>query len=74
MCTRICGRCERFFSLNVAEGFFFFFLPRLPLNKGETQGYAKLTAEEIAVKRSQHFFFLLPRLFFFPCIASVTGL
>lgn len=49
-------RAGYFSSLNAAKAWFF--SPRPPLNEGETEGYVKLTAEEIAVKRSQHFFFL----------------
>lgn len=58
-------------------GFFFlmqlhsFFFHSLSVNKGEMEGYAKLTAKEIAVKRSLHFSFS-PAVF--PCIASVIGL
>lgn len=43
-------------------GRFFFLMPlyssffhSVPLNKGETEGYVKLAAEKIAVKRSLHF-------------------
>lgn len=51
-----------------------FFFHSLSLNKGETEGYAKLTAEEIAVKRSLHFSFS-PTVFFSPaCNAGVIGL
>lgn len=44
----------RFFFLMQLYGVFFH---TLSLNKGETEGYEKLTAEEIAVKRSLHFSF-----------------
>lgn len=49
-----------------------FFFPRPPLNEGETEGYVKLTAEEIAVKRSQHFFFL-PECFSSPVLPVVVA-
>lgn len=47
----------RFFFLMHPYSFFFF--NSLSLNKGETVVYVKLTAEEIAVKRSLHFSFSL---------------
>lgn len=50
--------CKIFFLFEHSGEVFFFFSPRPPLNEGETEGYVKLTAEEIAVRRSQHFFFL----------------
>lgn len=61
---------RRFFFLMNPYSFVFF--NSLSLNKGETVVYVKLTAEEIAVKRSLHFSFSLT--VFFPCIASVIGL
>lgn len=42
----------KIFLLNAVMQFFFH-----PVNKGETEGYVELTAEEIAVKRSLHFSF-----------------
>lgn len=53
-------------------GFFLFSPPRPSLNEGETEGYVKLTAEEIAVKRSQHFFFL-PECFSSPLLPVVVA-
>lgn len=52
-----------FFLMQAYRGFFH----SLSLNKGETEGYAKLTAEEIAVKRSLHFSFS-PTVFFSPVL------
>lgn len=46
---------------------------RRSLNEGETGGYVKLTAEEIAVKRSQRFVFL-PECFSSPRTAGGGGL
>lgn len=43
--------------------FYAFFPPDSSLSMGETEGYVKLTAEEIAVKGSQHFSFSLPLFF-----------
>lgn len=65
---RVFSVLGRFFFLMQLCSFFH----SLSLNKGETEGYVKLTAEEIAVKRSLHFSFS-PTVFF-PCIASVIGL
>lgn len=64
-------------AFSVVGAFFFLmqlysFFHSLSVNKGEMEGYVKLTAEEIAVKRSLHFSFS-PTVFFF-CIASVIGL
>lgn len=42
-----------------------FFFHSLSVDKGEMEGYMKLIAEEIAVKRSLHFFFLHDFFFFF---------
>lgn len=64
------NRAGYFSSLHAAEACFFF--PRPPLNEGETEGYVKLTAEEIAVKRSQHFFFL-PECFSSPVLPVVVA-
>ena len=50
----------RFFFLMQLSSFFFH-----PVNKGETEGYVELTAEEIAVKRSLHFSFCSAVFFFF---------
>lgn len=59
------GSCELLFLFE-HSGETFLFPPRPSLNEGETEGYVKLTVEEIAVKRSQHFF--LPECFSFPVL------
>lgn len=65
------NRARYFSSLSTAESCFFF--PSRPsLNEGETEGYVELTAEEIAVKRSQHFFFL-PECFSSPVLPVVVA-
>lgn len=70
----VCAResCRIFFLFTRSGGLVFFFFPRPPLNEGETEGYVKLTAEEIAVKRSQHFFFL-PECFSSPVLPVVVA-
>lgn len=58
-----CGR--KIFLFNTV---FFFFLTVLSVNEGETEGYVKLTAEEIAVKRSLRFSFSPTAVCFFPAL------
>ena len=55
--------------------FFFSFSPSLCVNKGETEGYRKLTAKEIAVKRSLHFSFSLTVFFLYcQCYWPLVGI
>lgn len=57
----------RFFFLMRLYGVFFSFFHNLSVNEGETEGYVKLTAKEIAVKRSLHFSFSLTVFFSLYC-------
>lgn len=56
----------KIFLLNAVMQFFFH-----PVNKGETEGYVELTAEEIAVKRSLHFSFC--SAVFFPVLTVLLA-
>lgn len=69
-------------SFSVAGRFFILmqlysccFFHSLSLNKGETESYVKLTAEEIAVKRSVHFSFS-PTVFslYWQCYWPLVGI
>lgn len=61
----------RFFFLMQLYSFFH----SLSLTKGETEGYVKLTAEEIAVKRSLHFSFSLTVFFLYcQCYWPLAGI